>query len=91
MSANPAVLTCLGNDIGYDQIYSEQLRVKACSEDVLITLSGSGNSPNIINALNTGNTIGMKTFAILGTLVENAKKLLNIYYAVHLERFTRSG
>jgi D-sedoheptulose 7-phosphate isomerase len=66
LPANAAVLTCLANDIGYDQIYSEQLRVKANSGDILVVFSGSGNSPNVINALEQGNTIGMKTFAILG-------------------------
>jgi D-sedoheptulose 7-phosphate isomerase len=65
LSANTAVLTCLANDIGYDQIYSEQLRVKADAGDVLIVLSGSGNSANVVKALETGNRIGMKTFAIL--------------------------
>jgi len=66
LSANPAVLTCLANDLGYDQIYSEQLKVKAQRGDVLIVLSGSGNSPNVVKAIETGNAIGMKTFAILG-------------------------
>lgn len=66
LSANPAVLTCLANDCGYDQVYAEQIKVKAQSGDVLIALSGSGNSPNIINVLEAGNSIGMKTFAILG-------------------------
>ena len=66
LSANPAVLTCLANDIGYEQIYAEQLRVKANSGDILIVFSGSGNSPNIIKALEMGNSIGMKTFAVLG-------------------------
>jgi D-sedoheptulose 7-phosphate isomerase len=66
LSANPSVITCLGNDIGYDQIYSEQLRVKANKGDVLIILSGSGNSPNVVKALETGNSLGMQTFAILG-------------------------
>ena len=66
LSANPAILTCLANDLGYEQIYAEQIRVKAQSGDVLIALSGSGNSPNIIKALEAGNSIGMKTFAILG-------------------------
>lgn len=66
LSANAAVLTCLANDIGYDQIYSEQLRVKAQAGDVLIVLSGSGNSGNVVKALEMGNHIGMKTFAILG-------------------------
>lgn len=65
LSANAAVLTCLANDIGYDRIYSEQLRVKAEADDVLIVLSGSGNSSNVVKALEMGNQIGMKTFAIL--------------------------
>ena len=66
LSANPSVLTCLANDIGYEQVYSEQLRVKADADDVLIVLSGSGNSLNVIKALEMGNAKGMKTFAILG-------------------------
>jgi D-sedoheptulose 7-phosphate isomerase len=66
LSANTAVITCLGNDIGYDEIYAEQIRVKAESGDILIVLSGSGNSPNVVSALEVGNAIGMKTFAILG-------------------------
>ena len=66
LSSNSSILTCLANDIGYDQVYAEQLRVKANKGDVLIALSGSGNSMNIVKALEMGNKIGMKTFAILG-------------------------
>jgi D-sedoheptulose 7-phosphate isomerase len=66
LSANPAILTCLANDVGYDEIYAEQIRVKANPEDLLIVLSGSGNSANVVRALEMGNAKGMKTFAILG-------------------------
>lgn len=66
LSSNPAVLTCLANDIGYEYIFSEQIRVKGQPGDVLVVLSGSGNSPNIIKALETANSHGLKTFAILG-------------------------
>lgn len=66
LSANPAVLTCLANDLGYENIYAEQLRVKAVAGDVLIVLSGSGNSPNVVKALEVGAGKGMTTFAILG-------------------------
>jgi D-sedoheptulose 7-phosphate isomerase len=66
LSSNPAVLTCLANDIGYEKIFSEQIRVKGRPGDILIALSGSGNSPNIINALEVANSLGLKTFAILG-------------------------
>lgn len=66
LSANAAVLTCLANDIGYENIYSEQIKVKGNSGDILIILSGSGNSPNVVKAIEVANEIGMKTFAILG-------------------------
>ncbi len=66
LPANSSVVTCLANDIGYDKIFSQQLSVKANKDDILLVLSGSGNSPNVVNALNIGNEIGMKTFAILG-------------------------
>ena len=66
LSANPSVLTCLANDIAYEEIYSKQLEVKGKPGDVLIGLSGSGNSPNIIRALETANNLSMNTIAILG-------------------------
>ena len=66
LPANAAVLTCLANDIGYENIFSEQLRVKANAGDVLVVFSGSGNSPNVVKALEMGNQLGMKTFAVLG-------------------------
>ena len=66
LSANVAVLTSLANDVGYSEIYSEQIRIKGSAGDVLIILSGSGNSANVVAALKTANSIGMKTFAILG-------------------------
>ena len=75
LSANPAIITCLANDLGYENIYSEQLRVKARQGDLLIVLSGSGNSPNVVRALETGNNIGMKTFAILGFSGGRCKEL----------------
>jgi len=84
LSANPAVLTCLANDVGYEAIYSEQLKVKAKPGDILIVLSGSGNSPNVIEAIKTGNDLGMKTCAILGYSGGMCKELahLPIHFAV---------
>ena len=66
LSANPSVITCLANDEGYENIYSQQLKVKANAGDILLVLSGSGNSPNVINALKIGHELEMQTFAILG-------------------------
>ena len=81
LSANSAVITCLANDIGYENIYSEQIKVKGVAGDVLIALSGSGNSPNIVNAIVQANNIGMKTFAILGYSGGRCKELAK--YPIH--------
>lgn len=66
LSANQAVLTCLANDIGYENIFSFQLESLGKKGDILIALSGSGNSPNILKAVNTAKKIGISTYAILG-------------------------
>jgi D-sedoheptulose 7-phosphate isomerase len=81
LSANPAVLTCLANDLGYDNIYAQPLRVKAVPGDVLIALSGSGNSPNVMKALEVGAEKGMTTFAILGFSGGRCKSLA--HHAIH--------
>jgi D-sedoheptulose 7-phosphate isomerase len=83
LSANTAILTCLANDIGYDNIYSEQIKIKGNSGDILVILSGSGNSPNVVNAIKTGNAIGMKTFAILGFSGGLCKEI--VQYPIHFE------
>lgn len=81
LSANAAVLTCLGNDIGYDQIYAEQLAVQGQAGDLLVALSGSGNSPNIIAALEQAKKMGIKSYAILGFSGGRAKALADV--AIH--------
>ena len=78
LSANSAVVTCLANDLGYEHIFSAQLHVKGAPGDVLIALSGSGNSPNITKAIELANAIGMKTFAILGFSGGKCKDLAQI-------------
>ncbi len=65
LTANTGVITCLANDIGYENIFSHQLEVKAKSGDLLLVLSGSGNSPNIVQALRTAKLLGVKSYAIL--------------------------
>jgi D-sedoheptulose 7-phosphate isomerase len=83
LSANPSVLTCLANDEGYDQIYSLQLGVLARPDDVLIVYSGSGNSPNILRALEEARRIGMRSYAILGYSGGKAKALADV--PIHVE------
>lgn len=84
LPANAAVLTCLANDLGYDKIFSNQLAVLARKGDLLIALSGSGNSPNILEALGEAKSIGMKSYAILGYSGGKAKALADepVHFAV---------
>lgn len=78
LPANTAVITCLANDEGYDSIYSLQLAVQARAGDVLIVLSGSGNSPNILKVLEQAKKIGVKSYAILGYTGGKAKALSDV-------------
>jgi D-sedoheptulose 7-phosphate isomerase len=81
LSANAAVLTCLANDEGYDTIFSTQLAVQANHGDVLVVLSGSGNSPNILKVLAKAKEMGVKSYAILGYSGGKAKAMADV--AIH--------
>jgi D-sedoheptulose 7-phosphate isomerase len=75
LTANAPIITCLANDEGYDEVFAMQLAVLAKPGDVLIAFSGSGNSPNILRALEEARAIGMKSFAVLGFSGGKAKAL----------------
>lgn len=78
LPANASVVTCLANDVGYEHIFSAQLAVQGSPGDVLIVLSGSGNSANILQALEKAKTIGMKSFAVLGYSGGKAKAMADV-------------
>lgn len=84
LPANVALITCLANDTGYDNIFSGQLRVLGAAGDVLIVLSGSGNSANILRAIETAKAMEIETFAVLGFGGGKAKTLADtaIHFAV---------
>ena len=64
---NQAVITAIGNDDGYENIFLQQLQTQAKAGDVLVAISASGNSPNIIKAINWSKnnkivTVGLSAF-----------------------------
>jgi len=83
LPANPAVLTCLANDEGYETVFSLQLAVMARADDLLIVFSGSGNSPNILRALETAREIGMRSYSVLAFTGGKAKALTD--RPIHIE------
>ena len=83
LSSNSAVLTCLANDLSYEDIFSEQIKVKGKSNDLLIVLSGSGNSKNVIKAIEIAKIKKMRTFAIVGFDGGTCKKIAD--NAIHFD------
>lgn len=85
LSANPAVMTCLANDVGYEHIFSHQLSTLAQPGDLLIAFSGSGNSANILNALTTAKQREVESWAILGYDGGKARALADhaLHFAVN--------
>ena len=66
LPANIAVMSCLANDLSYEVAFSQQLRVLGEPGDLLIVLSGSGNSPNILSVLREAKVLGIQSVAVLG-------------------------
>lgn len=66
LTADGTLLTCIGNDYGYDAIFSRQIEGHAQPGDVLVVLTSSGNSQNILLALETAQKLGLDTIALLG-------------------------
>ena len=66
LAANSSVLTCLANDVSYAEVFSQQLIALARPGDILLVLSGSGNSENIVRALVVARELGLASIAILG-------------------------
>jgi len=78
LATNPAVMSCLANDEGYDQVFALQLGVLARRGDILIALSASGNSPNIVRALEQSRAIGMTSYAVVGFSGGMAKAIADV-------------
>ncbi len=66
LTDNIGFITALANDEGYESVFEQQLRNLARPGDVLIAISGSGNSPNVLRAVEYARSIDMKTIGVTG-------------------------
>ena len=66
LNDNMPTLTAYANDVGYDVAYAEQLKNFAQPGDLYIAISGSGNSPNVVKAMEAANAMGCRTIALTG-------------------------
>ncbi len=66
LTDNVGWILAIGNDVGYDQIFVQQLMNFGSSGDLVVAISGSGNSPNVLAAVDWANRHGLKTFGMTG-------------------------
>ncbi|HCE45344.1 MAG TPA: phosphoheptose isomerase [Lentisphaeria bacterium] len=78
LSSNTSVMTCISNDVSYDEIFAYQLSVMAEKNDLLIVFSGSGNSKNIVNAVRKAKKMGLKTYAVIGFTGGKVKDIVDV-------------
>lgn len=77
LNSNSALMTAMANDFGADEIFAYQLKILARSQDALIVISSSGNSPNVIKAIETAKKINLPTIAFTGFTGGKAKDMVD--------------
>lgn len=78
LHVNTSYLTAVANDYSYDEVYARLVRGKGQRGDVLVGLSTSGNSPNVIRAFEVAREIGMTTVAFTGSTGGKMKPLADL-------------
>ena len=66
LSVNTSILTAIGNDYGYDRVFERQLEALARPGDVVVGISTSGNSPNVLKAIERAKAMGCRTIGMTG-------------------------
>jgi D-sedoheptulose 7-phosphate isomerase len=89
LTTDTSVLTCVANDYDYRRIFSRQLEALARPGDVLVAISTSGNSENVIDALKIAKTLGVDTVALLGKNGGLAKSCSDISIIIPSESTAR--
>lgn len=79
LSADPGIITAIGNDYGFEQIFARQVKAHGKAGDMLVAISTSGASPNVLAALTVARELGLKTVLLTS---EKAKNTQNIDYVV---------
>jgi len=87
-------LTCLGNDLGYDQVFAKQVQMQGFAGDVLIAISSSGGSKNILNAAHVAADMNCDVITFSGFKPDNALRRLgavNFYVDSGVYGFVETG
>ena len=90
LSDNIASITALGNDEGYENVFSAQLEPLVQAGDVLLAISGSGNSPNVLRAVEVAKQHGATTIGLVGFKGGKLKSLADICVVVPTDRIEQA-
>ena len=82
LTVNTSDLTAIGNDYGFDDLFSRQVEAHGQSGDLLIAISTSGNSANVVKAVDTAKNNGLKTLGLTGQTGGKLKSLCDICLCV---------
>lgn len=85
LNSDGALLTCIGNDYGFERLFSRQVEALGREGDVLVVFSTSGNSQNILLAMQAARQQGMKVLALLGKTGGPAKALADVAIVIPSE------
>ena len=89
LTTDTSALTAVSNDLGYDQVFARQVAGLAQTGDVLIAISTSGKSTNILRAAERARELGCKTIALTGATAEPLGALCDVVVAVPSSRTSR--
>ncbi|MGI8733124.1 MAG: D-sedoheptulose-7-phosphate isomerase [Pyrinomonadaceae bacterium] len=89
LTTDTSALTALSNDFGYEDVFARQIEALAGAGDVLLALSTSGASPNVIKAAETASRLGCKTIALTGGAGEPLASLCDLAVVVPSLRTSR--
>ena len=76
--SDPSHITCTANDYGFEHVFSRGVTAWGKKDDVLLAISTSGNSPNIINAVEAAHSCGMKVIGLLGKEGGHLKDVVDV-------------
>ena len=87
LADNMALITAWANDFNFDEVFAQQLKMLGQPDDLLVVITGSGNSPNVVAAVKVAQQLGMRSVGLLGFDGGQVKAMLDRYILVNSNHY----